>query len=42
MRGNRARAVALMEQSRDIRSSIGDLAGVAECQAELSRLATVA
>ena len=42
LRGDRARAAELMQLSRDIRSSIGDLAGIAECQAELCRLSAVA
>jgi hypothetical protein len=41
-RGDEATAFTLLQQSRGIRQAIGDRAGVAECDAELSRIAAPA
>jgi len=39
--GDEPRAVALMHSSRAIRATIADAAGIAECDAELSRIAAL-
>ena len=40
--GDEATSFALLRQSRGIRQAIGDRAGVAECDAELARIAAPA
>ena len=40
--GDEATSFSLLQQSRGIRQAIGDRAGVAECDAELARIAAPA